>query len=412
LLQATPIPVVPPVNDFVLQERNCVLVLTDPGGRALSEHLKSCRTDLHSFFTLSIALAAVLTELHRHGLICRGLSPDSILVNPAADTVVLTDLSLATQESESFPASLPLYFSRSLLPYMSPEETGRMNRATDHRTDFYSLGVIFYEMLTGSPPFRSQDALELIHGHIAKVPRPPTEVNREIPRPLSDLVMKLLAKTAEERYQSAQGIREDLEHCQQEWQSRGSIAPFPLGQRDISDRFLIPQRLYGRDREVNKLLEAFERVCQGSAGMMLVAGYSGIGKTSLIQELYKPIVSQKGYFISGKFDQVGRNVPFGALVQAFRGLVQQLVTESEERLGRWRAQLSQVLGTNGGVLAEVIPEIELVIGKQPAPPALGATEALNRFQLVFQNFVGVLSQREHPLVVFLDDLQLGRLGKR
>lgn len=405
LLQRILGPGVPLVNQFVQEDGNCVLEFQDPGGKALSQLLHSQRTDLDSFFELAIPLATVLAEIHRRELICRGLSPHSILVNPPAGTVFLIDLSLATQQSGSVPASLPFHYPRSLLPYMSPEQTGRMNRSTDYRTDFYSMGVIFYEILAGSTPFQSEDTLELIHGHIAKLPRPPAEVNRGIPRPLSDLVMKLLAKTAEERYQSAQGIREDLEHCQQEIQSRGSIAPFVLGQHDISDRFLVPQKLYGRDREVGKLLEVFDRVCEGPASMMLVAGYPGIGKTSLIQELYQPIVSQKGYFISGKFDQVGRNVPFAALIQAFRGLVQQLLTESEDRLAVWRAQLSQVLGPNGGLLAEVIPEIELVIGKQPTPPALGATEALNRFQLVFQNFVGVLAQREHPLVVFLDDLQ-------
>ena len=405
LLRRISVPGVPLVNQFVQEDGNCVLELQDPGGRALSERLHSQRTDLDSFFELAIPLVTVLAELHRREIICRGLSPHSILVNPTAGTVFLIDLSLATQHSGSVPASLPFNYPRSLLPYMSPEQTGRMNRSTDYRTDFYSMGVIFYEMLAGSPPFQSEDTLELIHRHIAKLPRRPAEVNREIPHPLSDLVIKLLAKTAEERYQSAQGIREDLELCQQEMQSRGSIAPFALGQHDVSDRFLVPQKLYGRDREVGKLLEVFDRVCEGPAGMMLVAGYPGIGKTSLIQELYQPIVSQKGYFISGKFDQVGRNVPFAALIQAFRGLVQQLLTESEERLAGWRAHLSQALGPNGGLLAGVIPEIELVIGKQPTPPALGATEALNRFQLVFQNFVGTLAQREHPLVVFLDDLQ-------
>src|SRR5262245_43395355 len=405
ILQRIPVPGVPLVNQFVQGDGNCVLVLQDPGGRALSERLHSQRIDLDSFFELAIPLAMVLAEVHRRELICRGLSPHSILVNPAAGTVSFIDLSLATQDSGSVLASLPFNYPHSLLPYMSPEQTGRMNRSTDYRTDFYSIGVIFYEMLAGSPPFQSEDTLELIHGHIAKLPRAPAEVNREVPGPLSDLVMKLLAKTAEERYQSAQGIREDLEHCRRERQSRGSIAHFALGQHDVSDRFLVPQKLYGRDREVGKLLEVFERVCEGPAGMMLVAGYPGTGKTSLIQELYQPILSQKGYFISGKFDQVGRNVPFAALIQAFRGLVQQLLTESEERLAVWREQLSRVLGPNGGLLAEVIPEIELVIGKQPTPPALGATEALNRFQLVFQNFVGALAQREHPLVVFLDDLQ-------
>ncbi len=217
--------------------------------------------------------------------------------------------------------------------------------------------------------------------------------------------MKLLAKTAEERYQSASGIKEDLSVCAREWAARRWVAPFPLGRRDVSDRFLISQKLYGRDREVDEMIEAFDRVCRGSAAIRLVAGYSGIGKTSLIQELYKPIVRQKGYFISGKFDQVVRNVPFGALIQAFRELTRQLLTESDERLALWRDRLSRAAGANGGVLAEVIPEIELILGKQPAPPVLNPTEALNRFQMVFQNFVGALARREHPLVIFLDDLQ-------
>jgi predicted ATPase/transcriptional regulator with GAF, ATPase, and Fis domain len=248
----------------------------------------------------------------------------------------------------------------------------------------------------------------LIHQHIARTPPAPAELDQTLPEPLSQIVMKLLAKTAEERYQSALGLKEDLAHCAREWATRGQVAPFTLGQRDVPDRFLISQKLYGREREVAALLGAFDRVCQeraAPASMMLVAGYSGIGKTSLIQELYKPIIRERGYFISGKVDQVVRSVPFGALIQAFRGLVRQLLTESEEQLAAWRAGLSKALGAQGGVLTEVIPEIELITGKQPPPPALGPTEALNRFQLVFQNFVRALAQEEHPLVVFLDDLQ-------
>ena len=405
LLRRIAIPGVPAVNGFVRTDGNCALVLQDPGGISLSKHLDSSCLSLDSFFKLAIRLVSILAELHRQDLVCRSLSPQSILVNPASSEVSLIDLGLAAQDSRVSQAHLPLHLFRSLLPYISPEQTGRMNRITDYRTDFYSLGVIFYEMLTGSSPFRSEDDLELIHAHIAKLPRPPAEIIRGVPVPLSDLVMKLLAKTAEERYQSALGIKEDLGQCQRQWLADGWIAPFSLGQRDISDRFLIPQKLYGREAEVRKLLEAFDRACEGSSSMMLVSGYSGIGKTSLIQELHKPIVSQRGYLISGKFDQVGRNVPFGALIQAFRGLVQQLLTESEERLVRRRAQLSQALGPNGGVLTEVLPEIELVIGKQSPPPALGPTEAQNRFQMVFQNFVAALSTQEHPLVIFLDDLQ-------
>ncbi|MEW5977415.1 MAG: sigma 54-interacting transcriptional regulator [Acidobacteriota bacterium] len=405
LLRRISVAGVSPVSGLPPRDGKCLLVLQDPGGMPLSQHLRSQPSDLDAFFGVAIPLAAVVTALHRLGLICRGLSPQSILVNLPAGTILLADLSLVTPESGGSQSNLPLYFPRSLLPYMSPEETGRMNRTVDHRTDFYSLGAIFYELLTGAPPFRSEDALELIHSHIARLPQSPVEVNREIPPPLSDLVMKLLAKTAEERYQSGPGIQEDLAHCRREWQVRRWIAPFSLGRQDVSDRFLIPKKLYGREQEVTRLLQAFDLACEGPAVMMLVSGYSGIGKTSLIQELYQPIVLQKGYFISGKFDQVGRNVPFGALIQAFRGLARQLLTESEERLSLWSEQLGAALGANGGVLTEVIPEIELIIGKQPTPPVLGPTEALNRFQLVFQNFVGALAQRDHPLVVFLDDLQ-------
>ncbi len=352
----------------------------------------SPRLELDAFFDLAVRLTVSLAELH--GQTARGNAPlqsflASLLGNGNPET------------------SAPLFRGNSLT-YLSPEQTGRMNRAVDYRSDFYSLGVMFYELLTGAPPFVSEDSLELIHWHIAKTPSSPAELDPKIPEPLSQLVMKLLAKTAEDRYQSAAGLKADLERCASAWAERRSVAPFPLGERDFPDRFLISQRLYGREPEVERLLSAFDDACEGrvKAGtMLLVTGYSGIGKTSLIQELYKPIVRQKGYFISGKFDQVVRTNPFGALIQAFRGLVRQLLTESEERLKVWRADLAEALGANGGVLAEVMPEIELILGKQPPVPAVGPTEAQNRFQMVFQNFVATIARREHPLVIFLDDLQ-------
>ncbi|MBS1786376.1 MAG: sigma 54-interacting transcriptional regulator [Acidobacteria bacterium] len=294
------------------------------------------------------------------------------------------------------------------LAYLSPEQTGRMNRSVDYRSDFYLLGVVFYELLTGAPPFVSEDSLELIHWHIAKTPPAPAELDAKIPEPVSQIVMKLLAKTAEDRYQSLAGLNADLDRCAEEWAKRQTVSSFSLGEHDVSDRLMISQRLYGREPEVEKLLQGFEDACERRAeagAMLLVTGYSGIGKTSLIQELYKPIVQQKGYFISGKFDQVVRTNPFGALIQAFRGLIRQLLTESEERLAVWRNELDAALGVNGGVLAEVMPEIELLIGTQQPVPAVGPTEALNRFQLVFQNFVAAIARRDHPLVIFLDDLQ-------
>lgn len=381
------------------------LVLEDCGGLPLSNLITSRRIDLKQLFKLAIQITQIVADLHRQDVILRNISPHSLLFNPASGEVWLTDLSLAIKTSGDIQNTIPARFLPAALAYASPELTGRMNRTADYRTDFYSLGITLYELLTGRHPFQSADALELIHWHIAKTPRSPSELDPNIPEPLAGIVMKLLAKTAEDRYQSAVGLRADLEICARQWNESGQVAPFQLGNRDVSNRFLIPQKLYGREQEVEKLLEAFEQSCEGQAAMMLVAGYSGIGKTSLIQELYQPIVRQKGYFISGKFDQVARGVPFGALIQAFRGLVRQLLTESEERLTTWQAILTDALGGQGRALAEVIPEIELIVGKQPPLPNVGPTEALNRFQLVFQNFVGAIARPDHPLVVFLDDLQ-------
>ncbi len=374
-------------------------------GEVPLEALLASPADVELCLKVAIQIATVLAELHRRDLIHQNVNARSILVHPTTGEARLTDFSLAARAPVESLAPLPPQLLRSGLAYVSPEQTGRMNRAVDYRTDFYSLGVTLYQFLTGVLPFQSVDALELIHSHIAKTPPPPAKLRPEVPQPLSQIVMKLLAKTAEERYQSAAGLRADLETCQRQWTTNGRVEPFALGQRDNSDRFLIPQKLYGRGTEMEELLRAFDGACEGPAAMMLVAGYSGIGKTSLIQELYRPIVRQRGYFIAGKFDQIVRNVPHGALIQAFRSLLQQLLTESEDRLERWRTRLSEALGANAGVLAEVIPEIELILGKQQPPPPVAPAEAQNRFQLAFQKFVGALARREHPLVVFLDDLQ-------
>ena len=405
MLRALTLPGAPRVYELVRHDGRCALVLEDGGGISLAARLLSWRPDLGSFLALGIRLCGMLGGLHRQDIIHKGLTPRSILLHPVTGEAWLVDWSLASRASEGGAAPLPLHRMRGALPYMSPEQTGRMNRTADHRSDFYSLGILFYELLTGAPPFRSDDLLELIHRHIAQTAPSPSEVDPRIPDPVSRVVMKLLAKAAEERYQSARGLARDLERCRREWADHGRIAPFALGQGDVSDRFLIPQKLYGRDEEVEALLAAFDRTCAGPAALMLVAGYSGIGKTSLIQELYKPIVRQRGSFIAGKFDQVVRNMPYGALIQALRGLVQQLLTEGEADLALWRARLSEALGPNGGVVAEVIPEIELILGKLAPAPPLGPTEAQNRFHLVFQSFLGTLARREHPLVIFLDDLQ-------
>jgi predicted ATPase len=397
---------VPRALELVSRDGGCWLVLDDPGGLPLTHLLVDGPLPLERFLPLSLALATVLAELHRCGLIHANVQPASVLIDAATHALCLDGFGRACREADatSAPAASGAPHA-SHLSYASPEQTGRTNRVVDHRSDLYSAGVVFYELLTGQRPFSSSDPLELLHAHVAQTPAPVSERQAAVPDTLSRIVAKLLEKTPESRYQTAEGLRADLEVCAAEWSERRSVTAFPLGARDVPRRFLVPQKLYGRDRELATLARSFERACSGGCVLALVGGYSGVGKTALIQELHGPIVRQGGRFVSGKFDQVARNVPYGALVQAFRSLVRQLLTEGEERLASWRDRIQSALGSNGAVLSDVIPEIELIVGPQPAVPPLGPAEAQNRFRLVFQDLVAVLADREHPLVVFLDDLQ-------
>jgi predicted ATPase len=285
-----------------------------------------------------------------------------------------------------------------------------MNRDLDYRTDLYSLGITFYEMLTGELPFNSTDTLELIHSHIAVTPVSPHQRNNQVPQIVSSIVMKLLAKNAEDRYQSAFGVKADLENCLTQLQTTGKIENFIPGTLDKSGQFLIPQKLYGRTQEVADLMASFERVSFGKTEMVLVSGYSGIGKTSVVSEIHKPIVRQRGYFIAGKFDQFKRDIPYAAITQAFESLMQQLLTKSSDELAIWKEKLLSRLGQNGEIIIDVVPSVELIIGSQPAVPQLGPTEFQNRFNRLFKEFLNVFAQSEHPLVLFLDDLQWADLA--
>lgn len=380
------------------------LVLEDFGGQSLSQVLLCRQLDLSECLQIAIALAEALMDLEQAAIIHKDIKPSNIIINGATRQVKLTDFGLSSRLLlEKQTASDP-HLLEGTLAYMAPEQTGRMNRSIDYRTDFYSLGVTLYEMLTGTLPFKTQDPLELVHCHIAKQPVFP-HLSKQIPITISDIVMKLLAKNAEDRYQSAEGLKFDLEACFQQLQTTGEIKNFILGQRDRGRQLLIPQKLYGREQEVAILMDAFSRVSQGATEMMLVSGYSGIGKTSIVNEVQKPIVAAKGYFINGKFDQFKRDIPYAALIEAFQELIRQLLTENEQKIASWKHKLLEALGTNGQVLIDVIPAVEFIIGAQPDVPKLGASESENRFNRVFQKFVSVFCQAEHPLVIFLDDLQ-------
>ena len=420
-------------------QRTLVIILEDFGASSLRQ-LMDGRMEagtgvlpLPEFLNIAIKTAQSLGHIHSSNIIHKDINPSNIVYNPETKQVKIIDFGISTQLSRENPTLKNPNVLEGTLAYMSPEQTGRMNRSLDYRTDFYSLGVTFYELLTGQLPFETTDALELVHCHIAKQPVSPHElvgVNDRSPLPsiISNIVMKLMAKTAEERYQSAWGVKVDLEECLNQLQTSGNISDFSLASSDISDKFQIPQKLYGREAEVETLLTAFERVAahtdfdtdarintdnpqskikntQSKIEMMLVAGYSGIGKSALVQEIYKPITEKRGYFISGKFDQFQRNIPYSAVVAAFKDLVRQILSESSSQLDQWREKLLTVFGSNGQVIIDVIPEVELIVGKQPAVPELGATESQNRFNLVFGHFIRACCTKEHPLVIFLDDLQ-------
>ncbi|MHC5742355.1 MAG: AAA family ATPase [Nostoc sp.] len=388
------------------------LVMEDFGGISLKDWgLRSGEwkvgrnlESLMEFLEIAIALCNTLDILYRDRIIHKDIKPGNVLINPETKQVKLIDFSIASLLPRETQTLMNPNVLEGTLGYISPEQTGRMNRGIDYRTDFYSLGVTFYELLTGELPFHSNDAMELVHCHLAKLPTMLGD-REEIPQVLCDIVMKLMAKNAEDRYQSALGLKFDLETCLSQLQETGEIKHFPIAQRDVCDRFIIPDKLYGRETEVETLLQAFERVSTGATEMMLVAGFSGIGKTVVVNEVHKPIVKKRGYFIKGKYDQFQRNIPFSAFVQAFRDLMGQLLTESDAQIQQFKTNILAAVGENGQVIIEVIPELSRIIGKQPPVTELSGNAAQNRFNLLFQKFTQVFTSEKHPLVMFLDDLQ-------
>src|SRR6266481_4026423 len=388
-------------------EGRTILVLKDPGGEPLDlvlERDQGRPLDLTRVLHIAVGLAAALGQVHRRGLIHKDIKPANVLVD-AADNVWLTGFGIASRLPHERQSPVPIEIIAGTLAYMAPEQTGRMNRSIDTRSDLYSLGVTFYQMLTGALPFDAADPLEWVHCHIARQPTAPAD-RLAVPEPVSAIVMKLLAKNAEERYQTASGLEADLRRCLAEGPSHGRIDPFALGEHDSSDRLLIPEKLYGREREVDALLAAFARVvAQGTPELVLVSGFSGVGKSSVANELHKVLVPPRGLFASGKFDQYKRDIPYATLAQAFQTLVRQILVKSEAEVGHWRDALEEALGPNGQLIINLVPEVEFLIGKQPLVPDLSPQDAQRRFQLVFRRFLSAFAKPEHPLALFLDDLQ-------
>jgi PAS domain S-box-containing protein len=382
-----------------------ILVFEDPGGELL-EGLLGAPMAVGLFLRLALGFAEAVARLHQRGLIHKDIKPAHILVDPASGAVRLCGFGIASWLPRERQPPAPPETIAGTLAYMAPEQTGRMNRSVDTRSDLYAAGVTLYRMLTGALPFSASEPMEWVHCHIARRPLPPVERLPGVPEVLSAIIMKLLAKTAEERYQTAAGLAADLQRCRADWETDGHIAPFAAGAQDIPDQLRIPEKLYGREREVGRLLAAFERVmAQGRAELVLVAGYSGIGKSSVVNELHKVLVLRRGLFATGKFDQYKRDVPYATLAQAFQGLIRPLLGQSDAELGQWRDALSEALGPNGQLMADLVPDLKLIIGEPSPVPDLPPQDAQRRFQLVFRRFLDVFACAGHPLVLFLDDLQ-------
>ncbi|MGK3993478.1 trifunctional serine/threonine-protein kinase/ATP-binding protein/sensor histidine kinase [Sorangium sp. So ce1024] len=379
------------------------IVMEDFGGVALKAAGLAGKLTTEEFLGMAIQIAEAVEGVHHRRVVHKDINPSNVLVHPASRQIKLIDFGIATVLADEDPGFSSMNALEGTIAYISPEQTGRMNRPVDERTDLYSLGVTLFELLTGRRPFVAEDPLELAHCHIARRPPSPMDLDPTVPRQIAEIILKLLAKDADERYRSAHGLRVDLARCLEGLRHGGVIEPFVLGADDRSDRIHFPQHLYGRDAEVKRLLDAFERSTRGAL-LVLVSGYAGIGKTALIREVHRPLTARRGYFVAGKFDQV-QNGPYSAFIQAIRALVQYVLTENEVQLADWRDRMLFNLGTNAAVLAAVCPSVCTVLGPQPAPPPLQPDEARNRLHEAMHQLVALFARREHPLCLFIDDLQ-------
>ncbi len=383
----------------------CMIVMEDIGGESIAAAIKFSRPALAEALRLSIGIAEAIEGMHRANVIHKDINPSNIVWNRDTGTIRIIDFGTASLLPRERSYIKNPNILEGTLAYLSPEQTGRLNRSIDYRTDYYSLGVTLYELFTGQRPFSAIEPLEMIHCHIARQPNPPDSANGSIPPALSRIIMKLMAKTAEERYQSARSLRADLASCLEAAANPDAPQDFPIAIDDVADRFQIPQNLYGREKDIATLLSVFDLARNGAAEVLMVRGYAGIGKSTLVYEIQKPIIQHRAYYITGGFDQLKRDMPYSALITAFRDLLRQILAEGDLEIAVWREKLLAALGMNAQIVIDVLPELSLIIGDQPAPPPLPLQESQNRFNLVFQRFVGSFADARHPLVIFLDDLQ-------
>jgi len=400
--------------DVVDYDGSYALILEDFDGTSLETLMaEEAKISIHSFLDTTTKIAEALGNLHKEDVIHRNIKPVNILINNVTGGVKITGFGLATDFTHVNDAVYEPKIIRGTLPYMSPEQTGRMNRAVDYRTDIYSLGITCYEMLTGKAPFISDDPLAIIHFHIAKTPEAPSQLHPDVPQVISDIVMKSMAKNCEDRYQNSFGLLADLKQCQRQLTNNGKIAPFELGKFDFPNKFIVPKFLFGREKQIESLVSVFDKLCAPTSAeaslpgveITLVSGSPGIGKSSLIGEIQKTIAARKGYFISGKYEQYAGDKPYSAITHAFQGLVKQILSERKESIRFWKEKLLYALGANGKIITNIIPEIELIIGEQPEPANIDPEEARNRVKFVVEKFVSVFPSIHHPIALCLDDLQ-------
>lgn len=398
------------IIEIIQQDDQHVLISEAFDGVSIDKTLRKGPFDIQTFLNIGLKLSETLGNLHKQELTHEAIKPRNVFINTETKQVEITNFgvsSFLTKENDDIYHSEVL---ESTLPYISPEQTARVNRSVDYRTDLYSLGILFYEMLIGKAPFLSADPMEIIYSHIAISPTPPGSISENIPQMISRIIQKLLMKAAEERYQNAFGLMADLKECQKRYRNKTGISHFALAQKDRSNRFIIPQKLYGREGEIAHLLSLFEEVRQGKGQIALIAGKPGIGKSALVHEIQKSVVTKRGYFISGKYERFRRDVPYSSIIQAYQNLIGQILAENEQEVEKWKGKLMQALGKNARVITDVIPNVQLIIGEQPSVPELGAEDSANRFVHVLEKFVRVFPQENHPVVLFLDDLQWADLA--